>query len=196
MRSLVILHRFTTICVALLFVSTLTGCGENKPSAEDIMARDDLTDAEAIESAVRIKFFDPPELAVTAEPDGIVVSVTMHTDKDAELKTLSGHSPAAMNASKELMMSVFSGRSIVELGGKRNLKRLIINIRQTVIGESGQPEDVDVFGYAVSKDRFDKYLTTGSAADLAKGNARRTIDASCEVLYDRFSGIEFQEAVE
>ncbi len=116
MRSLVILHRFTTICVALLFVSASTGCGENKPSAEDIMARDDLTDAEAIESAVRIKFFDPPELAVTAEPDGIVVSVTMHTDQDAELKTLSGHSPAAMNASKELMMSVFSGRSIVELG--------------------------------------------------------------------------------
>ena len=156
------------------------------------MARDDLSDVEAIESAARIKFFDPPELSVIEEPDGIVVSVTMHTDKDAETKTLSGNSPAATNANTELMMSVFSGRRIVELGRKRHLKRLIINIRQTVLNESGQPEDIDVFGYAISKDQFDEFLTTGTAADLAKGDARRTIDASCEVLYDRFSGIEYQ----
>ena len=184
--------RLTAHLIALLFVISCFGCGDKKPTAKDIMARTDMSDTEAIEALARLEFFDPPKLSVTEEADGIVVDVTMHNEKDAEIKTLAGVSPEQFSASADLMMSVLAGRDLVEHGRSRNLKRLVINIRQTAIGSSGQAEDIDVFGYSLSKDRFDAFLNTGSAADIAKGGARRTIEATCEVLYDQFSGITFQ----
>ena len=178
----------------ILWLSIVVGCGSSEPSGEDIINRKDLTDVQAIRQVAKIKFLEPKDLQVTKEDDGVLVVVTMNTDKDGAIYTIKGTSPAEINENKALKMSVLAGRGFIKLARERNLQRLEIKLQQTLQTADGKTQTMDVFGYSVSKERFDEYLTVGNTAEVAKGGARETIENSSEVLYDRFDEIEYRPA--
>ena len=80
---------------------------------------------------------------------------------------------------------------MVKFGRQRGLAQLAIKIKHTVLDATGNNVDVDIFEYTLAKDSFDQYLTVGSAADIARGEARITIEKTCVIKYNNFDQIRY-----
>lgn len=173
----------------------IPGCGKPDPDAlaAATVANRELSDARAIEELARQAFSSREAVSVEGLPDGgISLSVTIHPRRDANVKTLKGGPGAAeVDSAYVLARSVFDGRRMVKFGRQRGLSQLAIKIKHTVLDETGKETDVDIFGYTLAKDSFDRYLTTGSASDLVAGKALTTIEKACVIDYNNFGQIRY-----
>jgi hypothetical protein len=178
------------ILVAVGIGLCLPGCGKPDPDqlAAATIANKELSDAQAVEELAKQVFKNPDAISVEELPSReISLSVTIHPRRDAKVGTLQGGlSAAEVDSGYVLGISVFDGRRMVKYGRQRGLAQLVIKIKHTVLGEAGEKMDVDIFGYTLVKDSFDKYLTIGSAMDIAAGKALTTIEKTCVIDYNHF----------
>jgi hypothetical protein len=189
--------RLLHVIVLLGIACLVAGCSKptSKELAAGIIADKKLDDAEAMKKLAELAFKNSEAVSVAKLDDGeIALSVTVHPSKDAEVKTLQGGpSAVVMDSNFVLGMTVFGGRQMVEYGRQRKLARLIIQVKHTLLDETGNKVDVDIFGYTLSKESFDAYLTTGSYMDLVKGKALDTIEKTCVIDYNHFDQVRYQK---
>lgn len=187
--------RVSTIVLAVGIGLCAAGCSKQDPDqlAAATIADRELSDAQAIEALAKQVFKSPEAISVEERPGGeISLSVTIHPRKDAKGKTLQGGlSAAAVDSGHVLGISVFDGRRMVKFGRQRGLVQLAIHIKHTLLDETGKEAAADIFGYTLTKDSFDKYLTLGSAMDIARGNALTTIEKTCVINYNKFNQIRY-----
>jgi len=88
-------------------------------------------------------------------------------------------------------MTIFQGRRMVEYGRQRKLARLTIKIKHTLRDEIGNKVDVDIFGYTLLKESFERYLTTNSEVDIVRGKALATIEKTCVIDYNNFNQVRY-----
>lgn len=187
--------RVTAIVLAVGIGFGAAGCGKQDPDelAAATIADRKLSDSQAIEALAKQVFHSSDAISVEELPGGeISLSVAIHPNKDAKVTTLQGGpSAAAVDSGHVLGMSVFAGRRMVEFGRQRGLGQLVIHIKHTLLNETDNEVPVDIFGYTLAKDSFDRYLTIGTAMDIARGNALATIEKSCVINYNKFDQIRY-----
>lgn len=187
------------LMLILPVVCALCGCSRTPDEIEaEIVADDSLTNQQAIERLAENIFKGLESHSTTVEQNGnVTLNVIVRSIDDAEFKTLdlqAGPSAAELDAGVVLGMTVFDGRRMIRYGRQRSLGKLVIAVLRPALDETGETVDVEIFKYAVPKDRFDKYLNTGSALEIAQGEARRIIHETSLVEYDYFDSLRYSES--
>lgn len=186
--------RVTEGLLALLVVAGLCGCQKTPEDVRTgIVANSDITDQEAIELLAQSIFKNLKSYSTRDENGEITLEVVVHLGDDGMVNTIDGGaSPEDTDAGVALGITVFDGRKMIEFGAKRGLRNLAISVLHSALNDQEELVDVDIFKYSVSKDQFDNFLNTGSALEIAKGEAKRVIEATCVVEYDHFDKLEYQ----
>jgi hypothetical protein len=180
-------QRFFAI-VTSLFLIALVGCRKDLlKSTQSILADRSITDAQAASKLAELYYQDATSISTAMGSNGkdVELTVTVRPHREPEL-TAAEKAKGRKLHKGVLPLPIINTHDVIKFGRQRNLTKVVVKIQDTIPDDSGNEQKIDLFGFTVDQDNFQKFLTTNLIQQLMTGNPRDVIQPNCTIDYDNF----------